>query len=131
MARLHVGRGRVRIAAPAVLQDCRPGRHAPAVIDASDLIGDPEVTIRAYCDAVGIRFVAEVLEWSQGEPTEVSWYGEGAGPWHDKLRQSTGIQPPRTEYPPLEAIPRLYELYERCLPLYHAMAAHKLPPTMP
>ena len=100
----------------------------PPVIDASDLIGDPEGTIRAYCDAVGIRFVAEALEWSQGERTEVSWYGEGSGPWHDALRQSTGFHKPPTEYPPLEDTPRLQELYERSLPLYADMLAHKLGP---
>ena len=58
----------------------------------------------------------------------MSWYGEGTGPWHDNLRQSTGIAPPRTEYPPLADTPRLFEMYERSLPLYEALAAHKLSP---
>ena len=104
---------------------------SPPVIDASDLTGDPEGTIRAYCDAVGIPFIAEALEWSQGERTEVSWYGEGAGPWHDALRQSTGFYKPPTEYPPLEDTPRLYELYQRSLPLFEDMLAHKLAPAAP
>ena len=100
----------------------------PPVIDAADLTGNPEGTIRAFCAAVGIEFIADALSWESGERTEVSWYGEGTGPWHDNLRQSTGIAPPRTEYPPLADTPRLVEMYERSLPLYDALAAHKLQP---
>ena len=50
------------------------------------------------------------------------------------MRQSTGIQAPRTEYPPVEDTPRLnelYELYERSLPLFDEMRAHKLEPAEP
>ena len=100
----------------------------PPVIDAADLTADPEGTIRAFSAAVGIEFMAEALAWAPGERAEVSWYGEGTGPWHDNLRQSSGIMTPRTEYPPLEDSPRLAEMYERSLPLYDAMAAHKLSP---
>ncbi|WP_419908348.1 sulfotransferase family protein [Candidatus Poriferisodalis sp.] len=100
----------------------------PPVIDAADLTGDPQGTTRAYCAAVGIEFMAEALVWEPGERAEVSWYGEGTGPWHDALRQSSGITTPRTEYPPLDDSPRLAEMYERSLPLYHAMAAHRFRP---
>lgn len=103
----------------------------PPVIDAADLTADPEGTIRAYCAAVGIEFIAEALSWDQGERAEVSWYGEGTGPWHDTLRHSTGIAAPQTSYPPLDDTPRLAEMYERSLPLYEAMAAHKLLPAGP
>ena len=101
---------------------------APPVIDADDLTSNPEGTVRAFCAAVGIEFIAEALSWEQGERAEVSWYGEGTGPWHDSLRQSTGIQAQQTSYPPLEDSPRLVEMYEWSLPLYDAMAAHKLRP---
>ncbi|WP_419944960.1 sulfotransferase family protein [Candidatus Poriferisodalis sp.] len=106
---------------------------APPVIDAADLTGNPEGTIRAFCAAVGIEFIAEALSWEPGERAEVSWYGEGTGPWHDNLRQSTGIAAQQTSYPPLEDSPRLVEMYKRSLPLYEALAAHRLgaapPPT--
>ena len=92
------------------------------------LLDDPAGTVRAYCRAVGIDFLPGSLEWEAGDRSEVSWYGEGTGPWHDSLRQSTGITRPTTEYPPLEDDPRLLELHERSLPHYEALLAHALAP---
>lgn len=46
---------------------------------------------------------------------------------HETLRESTGIQKPKTTYPPLEATPRLVELYEEALPLDQDLLAHALP----
>ena len=76
---------------------------------------------------MGIDFRPDALEWDAGDRREVSWYGEGTGPWHDTLRESTGIQKPTTTYPPLEKTPRLVELYEEALPLYEGLLAHALP----
>ena len=103
---------------------------APPVLDAADLTGNPQGTARAYCDSVGIEFIPDALSWEPGERSEVSWYGEGTGPWHDELRQSTGIRAPSTSYPPLEGTPRLLELYKRSQPLYEDMVAHKLTPAV-
>ena len=103
-------------------------KAAPPLIDAADLTGDPLGTTAAYCEAVGIGLVAEALEWEAGERAEVSWYGEGTGPWHDSLRASTGIRAPDTEYPPLEDSPRLAEMYERALPLYERLHSARLTP---
>ena len=60
---------------------------------------------------------------------ELFYYGdgEGTGLWHGTLRNSTGIKPQPTNYPPLEVNPRLVELYERSLPHYEALLAHRLP----
>ncbi len=99
---------------------------APPVMASDDLLADPAATTRAYCTAVGIEFKPEALEWKPGERREVSWYGEGTGPWHDTLRQSSGIKPQKTSYPPLEDDPRLMDLYERALPYYEHLLQHKL-----
>ena len=99
---------------------------APPVMASDDLLANPAATTRAYCAAVGIEFIPEALEWKAGEREEVSWYGEGTGPWHDSLRQSTGIKPQKTSYPPLEENPRLMDLYARALPYYQQLLAHKL-----
>lgn len=101
---------------------------APPLMLSGDLLDDPAGTTQAYCEAVGIPFLASALEWDAGERNEVSWYGEGTGPWHDTLRQSTGIVAPKTEYEPLEDNPRLLEFYERCLPLYEDLLTHKITP---
>jgi hypothetical protein len=101
---------------------------APPVMFSGDLIDDPAGTSRAYCAAVGIPFIADALSWEAGERDEVSWYGEGTGPWHDQLRQSTGIVKPKTDYAPLEDTPRLLEFYERSLPFFDELLAHRFDP---
>ena len=88
----------------------------PVVIASDDLLNRPEDTIRAYCAALGIPFLAEALSWEACERPEVGWYGEGTGPWHDDLRASTGISRPTTEYPPLDGDQRLVEMLERSTP---------------
>lgn len=98
--------------------------NPPPVIFSGDLLDNPSGTAQAYCQAVGIPFIAEALEWQAGDRSEVSWYGEGTGPWHDNLRESTGIQKPKTIYPALEETPRLFELYQRAIPLFEEMRHH-------
>ena len=98
----------------------------PPVMVSDDLLADPAATTRAYCAAVGIEFIPQALEWDAGERGEVSWYGEGTGPWHDALRQSTGIKPQKTKYPPLEDNPRLMDLYQRALPHYEHLLQYRL-----
>ncbi len=100
----------------------------PSVMYSGDLLDDPAGTAAAYCDAVGIPFVADALEWEAGDRSDVSWYGEGTGPWHDNLRASTGIKPPKTTYPPLEETPRLFELCQRAQPLFDEMREYALVP---
>ena len=99
---------------------------APPVMSSTDLLSDPQATTKAYCEAVGIEFIAEALEWEPGEREAVNWYGEGTGPWHDSLRQSSGIRPQKSSYPPLEDSPRLMELYRHALPYYEHLLAHKI-----
>ena len=96
------------------------------VIESNDLLADPQGTIRAYCNAVGIPFIAEALSWEAGERKEVSWYGEGTGPWHDNLRQSTGIKPQKSKYPPIEENTELMRIYQRCAPHYAALFEQRL-----
>ena len=100
----------------------------PPVMTSASLLAEPETTAAAYCTASGIPFIEEALVWESGERSEVSWYGEGSGPWHDTLRESTGIKPPATKYPPLEENPRLFEMAERAQPLYDELASYAMQP---
>lgn len=101
---------------------------APPVMFSGDLLDDPAGTARSYCAAVGIPFVAEALEWEAGDRSEVSWYGEGTGPWHDTLRESNGIHQPTTTYAPIEENQRLFELYQRAVPLFEDLRRHCFSP---
>ncbi len=101
--------------------------EVPTVIASDDLLDRTEDTVRAFCRSVGIPFVAEALSWNEGDRSEVAWYGEGTGPWHDNLRASTGISRPTTKYPPIDDDPRLMDLVERATVHYEAMLTHRMP----
>lgn len=100
----------------------------PPVMASDDLLDSTEDTVRAYCAAVDIDFRPEALSWEEGDRSEVAWYGEGTGPWHDNLRASTGIARPNTEYPPIEDDPRLVEFLERATIHHKALLAHRMEP---
>ncbi|MDA0702825.1 MAG: sulfotransferase family protein [Proteobacteria bacterium] len=103
---------------------CERDGQAPPLIDADDLQNRPEATVRAYCAAVGIPFLAEALRWESGERNAVSWYDGGS--WHDNLRTSTGLAPQRTNYLSVDANDHLQQAYAECLPYYEAMRQHRL-----
>ena len=98
----------------------------PPVIDSDDILRNTGPMVEAYCTAAGIEFVPEALQWEPGDRSEVSAYG---GTWHDRLRTSTGLSPQTRQYPDtVKNNSFLAEMYEQCLPHYHALAAHKLTP---
>jgi hypothetical protein len=98
----------------------------PPVIDSDDLLADTPGVVRAYCQAVGIDFMPEALEWEPGDRNEVTWYG---GTWHASLQSSTGLAHQGTAYRAgVEDNEFLAEMYARCKPHYDALAAHKLVP---
>ena len=99
--------------------------QAPVVVDAEDLAADPAGTLRAYCRALGLRFMPDALEWNGGLP--VGW--QDVSGWHADLAESTGIAEPRpSNGPGLDAAPHLYGYYEHHLPFYRKMRAYRLAP---
>jgi hypothetical protein len=60
----------------------------PAFVDARDLLADPEGTIRAYCEKLGVPFVPEALSWEAGEVPNWWMWAE----WHQEVQESTGIK---------------------------------------
>ena len=96
----------------------------PPVIDAEDLVNQPDATVRAYCDAIGIPFIPESLSWETGERKEVSWYDKGS--WHGNLKASTGLKPQLNNYTDVGANGHLCHAYEICLPHYQALRKHRL-----
>lgn len=60
----------------------------PVVIDSEDLLDRPEQTVRAYCSAVGIPFVAEALSWDPGMRSE--W--RATSKWHASTSATAGFR---------------------------------------
>jgi hypothetical protein len=84
----------------------RTGR-APLVLDAADVLTDPEGYLRALCEAAGVTFTDRMLSWPAG-PRESD--GVWAPHWYGAVWRSTGFTPPDTtdvDVPPgLDAVAR-------------------------
>ena len=95
----------------------------PVIVDSDDLCRDPHGTVRAWCDRVGIPFVAEALTWAPGMRAEWTLWPD----WYVAISRSSGFRPP-AEDPPPRHDPRVAEAYERVLPVYEALRARRLRP---
>ncbi len=100
----------------------RHGAPAP-VVDAGDLIRDPEGIMRAYCMAMDIPFIADALQW---RPQKVPEF-EPWDSWHDQAQHSSGIGDVDGAQRALPA--HLEPVYQRCLPHYERLRAARLAPT--
>lgn len=99
--------------------------HAPPLIDSDDLLEDPYGIVKAYCNAVGIPFIAEALGWEPGARDEVSWWDGGL--FHENLRNSDGLKPqPRKNVDVSGAPDKVKEVYEICRPHYEHLYQHRL-----
>ena len=97
----------------------------PPVIDSDDLLENPHAIVEAYCNAVGIPYIAEALSWDPGARDEVSWYDGGS--WHQNLRESDGLKPqPRKYIDMSEAPDRVKAIHAIILPHYEHLHAHRL-----
>jgi hypothetical protein len=107
---------------------CDRDGKAPPVLDSDDLLRDPQTMVAAYCQAVGIDFVAEALTWESGSVTEdYSWFDGGS--WHEKLKDSTGLAPQEPGFTDINAAPDYARhLYEEVLPHYQHLYSHRLQP---
>jgi hypothetical protein len=98
----------------------RLGR-APPVVDAGDVLRDPERRLTALCAALGLPWDSAMLHWSAGRrPTDGVW----APHWYRKVEASTGFGPPEDARADLPA--DACRLAERCRPYYERLAAHRV-----
>ena len=97
----------------------------PPVIDSDDLLEQPDAMVKAWCEVVGIPFVADALSWEPGPRDEVSWWDGGS--FHARLRDSDGLKPQPHTYASLDEAPaRVRQVYEIIQPHYEAMRKHRI-----
>jgi len=97
----------------------------PPVLDSDDLMENPYKMVKAWCQAVGIRFIPEALSWQPGARDEVSWWDGGS--FHANLRNSDGLRPQKRKYIDISQAPhRVKRVYEQVLPHYEHMLPHRL-----
>jgi hypothetical protein len=95
-----------------LFDDLRARQQEPPVLDARQLLLDPQHVLRELCDRVGIEWDEAMLSWPPGpQPEDGPW----ARYWYDNVQRSTGFTP----YRPSER-----EVPEHCLPLLEQCRAH-------
>ena len=98
----------------------RLGR-APPVIDAHDVLANPQSVLSKLCSAFGIAWDLAMLSWLPGRrETDGIW----AKHWYGAVEASTGFGPPETE--PVELPDDARRLADRCRPYYERLAAHRI-----
>jgi hypothetical protein len=109
----------------AIYEKTKALGSAPIVVDADDLEDNPEGTVRAYCEALGIAFIPESMTWDSGEKNEWEIWKD----WHKDAARSTGIQKNMEVFETtVENSDHLRRFYEDQLPFYEIMYADRIQP---
>ncbi|MEQ8604371.1 MAG: hypothetical protein RIB45_13730 [Marivibrio sp.] len=93
----------------------------PPVLDAEDVLGDPERALRALCAALNVAFDPAMLAWPAGRRDSD---GVWAPVWYKAVEASTGFAAAGAAPSDLPA--DLQRLADAARPSYEAMAAHRL-----
>ena len=93
----------------------------PPVVDAKDVLQNPEGTLRLLCEAVGVEFSKSMLSWPPGlRNTDGIW----ARHWYGEVAKTTSFQPYR---PTASEVPaRLREIHQQCRECYERLYEYRL-----
>jgi Sulfotransferase domain len=96
-------------------------KSVPPVVDARDVLENPERMLRLLCDAVDVEFSESMLSWPPGlRDTDGIW----ARHWYGEVEQTTSFQPHR---PSVAKLPgHLREIHDRCRELYERLYEYRL-----
>ena len=93
----------------------------PSVIEAEDVLRNPERMLRLFCEAVGVEFDEAMLSWPPGlRETDGIW----AKHWYGEVARSTSFQPYRPKVEPVPA--RLRAIHDRCRECYDQLYVFRL-----
>jgi hypothetical protein len=99
----------------------RLGR-APPVVDAADVLANPQRTLGELCAALGMAYTPAMLRWPPGRrPADGVW----APAWYQSVERSTGFAAPRDGNAAALSAP-LEELADQARPHYDALWRHRL-----
>ena len=102
----------------------------PVVVDASDLLMNPEGMLKAYCEAVGLTYKPGMSKWSQQFSHESFGCITCRG-WHDTVFSSNGIiqSSTRKPIPSLDSLPQdMVKVIEEAMPVYEVLQKVSLKP---
>ncbi len=93
----------------------------PPVVDAKDVLDEPERILRLLCEAVGVEFSDSMLSWPPGlRETDGIW----ASHWYGEVAKTTSFQPYRPSHAKVPA--HLREIHDRCREYYERLYKHRL-----
>jgi Sulfotransferase domain len=101
---------------------CKQTGAIPPVVDARDVLGNPERVLRLLCEALEVEFIQAMLSWAPGlRETDGIW----AQHWYAEVALSTGFRkPPQSE---TAVVPeQLQGVCERARESYERLYAHRL-----
>ena len=91
------------------------------VIDANDVLAEPEGVLFKLSEVLGIAWDPAMLSWAPGRrETDGPW----AQHWYGAVEKSTGFGPPETDLVELPA--EAQRLADRCRPYYLSLAAYRI-----
>jgi Sulfotransferase domain len=95
--------------------------EVPPVIDAEDILQDPEMTLKKLCARLGIGFDPAMLSWPAGPKT---FDGVWAPHWYNAAWASTGFQPAPRDHVKLPD--HLQKIADEARPLYERLRMHRI-----
>jgi hypothetical protein len=96
-------------------------KSLPPILDAKDVLENPERMLRLLCKEVGVEFGESMLSWPPGlRETDGVW----AKYWYGEVAKTTSFQPYRSRHD--EVPERLSKIYERCRECYERLYRHRL-----
>ena len=101
----------------------------PTVVDADDLLDDPEGMTRSYCESVGIDYQEGMTRWNPG-PVDAGW--ETWAGCHEDALKSSGIakrnhKKPKTDEKSQASMPsEVMAAIEEAIPYYNAMYSDRI-----
>ncbi|MDE2140080.1 MAG: HAD family hydrolase [Gammaproteobacteria bacterium] len=96
-------------------------RGTPPVLDAEDVLRDPEGMLHALCARLDVEFSARMLHWPAGPRASD---GVWAKHWYAAVERSTGFEPYRPRATHLTAFQA--RLSGECQPFYARLRQHRL-----
>jgi hypothetical protein len=93
----------------------------PPIVDAKDVLENPERILRLLCEAVGVGFSESMLSWPPGlRETDGVW----AKYWYGEVAKTTSFQPYRSKEVKVPA--HLREIHNRCRECYERLYPWRL-----
>ena len=95
--------------------------HAPPVIDAHDVLMNPQGVLTQLCEVLGIPWDMAMLSWLPGRrETDGIW----AKHWYGAVEASTGFGPPEADH--IDLPEEAQAVADRCRPYYERLAAYRI-----